>query len=94
VASGAHVERPMMSIDVSKTVIKCGQGDWVLFKGIPDGVRYSVVCAGSVLYPLEGASNLLGGNELQISMPVPCKFYVSFKKWPYKDFNTTIEAVA
>lgn len=94
VANGAHVERSMMPIEVSKTTIKCGQDDWVLFKNIPDGVSYSVTCAGAMLYPPEGTSDLLGGNELQISMPVPCRFYVSFKKWPYKDFNTTIEAVA
>lgn len=88
-------ERPLMPIEVSKTTIRCGESDATLLKGIPKGSTYAVTSsAGDRIWPLPGESNVLDAEELQISMPVPCRFRIVLDQWPFQTFAVDIEVVA
>lgn len=89
VKSGELSERPIMDITVSKTQIKCGDKDNVLFTNCPKNGKFRVIAAGSEIW-----SGVLDATELQISMPVPCVCKVLFDYWPFKTFTADLEFVA
>lgn len=86
-------ERPVMPITVNKTIIQAGDTDSALFTGIPKGVTYSISAAGAQIYPIPGQNAILDGDELEISIPVPCTYTVTLNLWPFKTFVQQIQAV-
>lgn len=89
------VERPSMSIEVSKTVIKAGASDHALFTGIPKGATFAIFGPyDALLWPEPGQSNLFPATELDLSIPMPCVYRVEFELWPFRKFTVEIEAIA
>lgn len=82
-------KRPTMRVSVSKTTIKAGDNDTAILTGAPKDVAFSVSVSGSSVW-----SGTLPDGELELSVPTPGLYHVSFNKWPYRDFSVTIEAVA
>lgn len=82
-------ERPVMSIEISKTVIKAGDDDSALLTGIPKGAKFEVATGGSLVW----SGVMDGAEELEVSMPVPCKFVVVINLWPFRSFNAEIEVI-
>jgi hypothetical protein len=82
------LERPLMPAAAKAAVIKAG-GDAVI-TGIPKGASVAVLAAGEVIYSLAA----LDGDELQFSIPLPCRYRTVIRKWPYQDCSIEIEAVA
>lgn len=82
-------ERPVMPIEVSKTVIKAGDDDSALFTNCPKDATFSISTGG---IPLYGAN--LDATELELHIPVPCVYRVTFDLWPFKQFTIDIEAIA
>lgn len=81
--------RPRMPITVSKTVVKAGESDGVVFAGIPPGATFRA-SVGGFCYQEE----VLPVTELEYSVPVPCLVKVTFELWPFQIFAVDIEAVA
>jgi hypothetical protein len=80
-------ERPLMQAVAFASVIKAG-GD-ALITGIPKGASVTVMAAGETIYSVPA----LDGDELQFSIPLPCKYRTVIRKWPFQDCNIDIEAV-
>lgn len=89
VSDGAPTERPMMEIAINKVAIKAGDSDAAVLTGAPKDVAFSVSVQGSEVW-----SGTLPDGELELSVPTPGIYSVALKKWPYRDFTVTIEAVA
>lgn len=89
VSDGAPTERPLMEIAVSKVCIRAGDNDAAIITGAPKDVAFSVSVGSSPVW-----SGTLPDGELELSVPTPGVYRVSFNKWPYRDFEVTIEAVA
>jgi hypothetical protein len=81
-------ERPDLPIQVNKTVVKAGSDDSALITAIPTDASVQVIAAGSVLHSF----TKLDADQLEISIPVPCSYTVIINLWPYKTWQTTIEA--
>jgi hypothetical protein len=82
-------ERPLMPIEITKTVIKAGGVDSALITGIPKTAKVVVAAAGAVLHTIDP----LDATELEIAIPVPCAYYVTISLWPFKDQIISIEAI-
>lgn len=89
IADGAPTERPPMTVVISSLCIKAGDNDAAVITGAPKDVTFAVSVGDSSVW-----SGTLPDGELELSVPTPGLYLVSFKKWPYRDFNVTIEAVA
>lgn len=89
ISDGAPTERPAMTIAINKTAIKAGDNDAAILTGAPKDVAFSVSVQGSEVW-----SGTLPDGELELSVPTPGIYQITFNKWPYQDFNATIEAVA
>ena len=81
-------ERPDMPIQINKTIVKAGSNDSALITAIPTEASVQVMAAGSVLHSFAK----LDADQLEISIPVPCAYTVTINLWPYKTWQTTIEA--
>jgi len=88
VNKGELLERPEFPIMQSKTVIKAGDQDSSLFTNVPKDCRVTIIAAGSAIY-----NDILDATELEIAIPVPCIYKVTFEKFPYKPKAFTIEAI-
>lgn len=86
---GVLTERPVMAVAATKVRIRAGDNDAAVITGAPKDVTFSVSVGDSSVW-----SGTLPDGELELSVPTPGVYHVSFKKWPYRDFNVTIEAVA
>jgi len=82
-------ERPALPIQISKTMIKAGGADSALLTQIPAQARVVVYAAGAELHRLAK----LDATELEISIPVPCRYTVVIDLWPYKTSRFEIEAI-
>lgn len=89
VSGGEPTERPRMTVSVVKVCIRAGDNDAAVITGAPKDVAFAVSVGGSPVW-----DGTLPDGELELSVPTPGLYQVSFKKWPYRDFNVTIEAVA
>jgi hypothetical protein len=89
VSDGAPAERPPMRVTVDKVRIRAGDNDAAVLVGAPNDVAFSVVVQGNEVW-----SGTLPDGELELSVPTPGIYQVSLKKWPFRDFGITIEAVA
>jgi hypothetical protein len=89
VSDGAPTERPSMAVAINKTLIKAGDNDAAILTGAPKDVAFSVSVGGSSVW-----SGTLPDGELELSVPTPGVYVVMLKKWPYRDFNVSIEALA
>nr|DAH82766.1 MAG TPA: hypothetical protein [Caudoviricetes sp.] len=89
VQNKGHVKRPKMWVMVDKICIKAGGNDAAVFRGITKGVRLNIFGAGTLLHDL-----VMDDAELQLHIPVPCTYRVTFEKWPYRSKLFEIEAVA
>jgi hypothetical protein len=87
--ANALCERPVMPITVSKTRIKAGANDSALFQNIPKKANCSIATMGAAVY-----GGVLDSDELELAIPVPCVYRVTFELWPYKRFEVDIEAAA
>jgi hypothetical protein len=81
-------ERPEMPIQVNKTFVKAGSDDSALITAIPTAASVQVMAAGSILHSFAK----LDADQIEISIPVPCSYTVIVNLWPYKTWQTTIEA--
>jgi hypothetical protein len=81
-------ERPTMKIEVNKTRIKCGDKDSALFTNCPKQASFCITTSG---IPIQ--SGVLDATELEIYIPLPCVYRVTFDMWPFKQFAVDIEAV-
>lgn len=84
-------ERPLLSIEVRRNIIKAGGSDSCVARGIPRQASVTVAMRdGTVIYP----ATRYDSEELEISIPVPCVYRVTIEHWPYRTFAYEIEAVA
>lgn len=81
--------RDKMPITVSKTTVKAGDNDEVVFTGIPKGAQFKAATGGFVFQ-----EETIPATELEYSIPVPCICRVSFELWPYQTFTVDLEVVA
>ncbi len=81
-------ERPVMQATAQAATIRAGTD--AVITNIPNGASVDISAAGSVIYSIAA----LDGDELQFSMPVPCKYRAVIRLWPYQDCAIDIEAVA
>lgn len=82
-------ERPTMRIKVDKKLIKAGNGEMALIKGIPKRAKYFISTGG--VCPFEG---IMPDTEMEVIIPLPCVYKIIFMLWPFKDYTLEIEAVA
>ena len=87
VKSGEITERPPMHAVAQASTIKAG-ADAVIV-GIPRGASIDIAAAGETIHSIAA----LDGDELQFTIPVPCRYRVVIRLWPYRDCNIEIEAV-
>lgn len=80
--------RSVMPITQSAKTVRAGSGDSVVFRNIPKGARCSISSGGHGLYDI-----VMGDDELEISIPVPCIYRVTFTLWPRRDSVFEVEAV-
>lgn len=81
--------RPTMKVSVDKMAFKAGGNDAVVLIGAPKDVAFSVTVQGSAVW-----TGTLPDGELELSVPVPGLYHVRLTRWPYRDFEVTIEAIA
>lgn len=82
-------ERPTMPVEVNKTVIKCGDADAAVFTNCFRGSTLNVTTGGTTVYNIK-----MDSTNVEISIPVPCVYQVTFDLWPFRTFTARIEAVA
>lgn len=87
VSGGALTERPTMPTTAFASVIKAGTS--ALLLNVPKGAAVTIVAAGAEIHSIPK----LDGDELEFSIPVPCKYTARVKMWPYRDCVLEIEAV-
>jgi hypothetical protein len=84
------VVRPVMQVNVNKTIIHCGDQDSCIITGIPKQAKARVTLRdGTEIYP----SFVLDAAELEISIPTPCTWQVHLDLWPYQTCTINVEAV-
>jgi hypothetical protein len=83
------IERPVMPIEINKTVIKAGGIDSALITGIPKNAKVVVAAVNTVLHTIDP----LDATELEIAIPVRCVYRVTISLWPFKDQTISIEAI-
>ncbi len=84
-------ERPNMSIEVGRNIIKAGGSDSCVARGIPRQAFVTVTMRdGTVIFP----TTKYDSDELEISISAPCTYRVMIEHWPYKTFLYEIEAIA
>ena len=88
VAANELRERPVMQATAQAATIRAGTD--AVITNIPNGAGVDISAAGAVIYSIAA----LDGDELQFSMPVPCKYRAVIRLWPYQDRAIDIEAVA
>lgn len=87
---GGHLsERPVMRVEVSKTVFKIGENDSVVLKNIPANFKYRIMAASAEIWTGDNE-----GTELELHSLVPCKWTIHIDRWPYKPWKTDVEAIA
>lgn len=79
--------RPVMQSVAKANTIKAGKS--ALITGIPKGAAVDISSGGTTIYSLPA----LDGDELQFTIPVPCKYRVVLRLWPYQDCSIDVEAV-
>jgi hypothetical protein len=82
------VERPLMPVTVSKTTIKAGGNDSVVFKNIPKGAVMAVTVMN---IPIHGEK--VDTADRDFATTVPGLYRVAFDLWPFRRFEIDIEAV-
>jgi hypothetical protein len=83
------IERPVMPIEINKTVIKAGGIDSALITGIPKNAKVVVAAVNTVLHTIDP----LDATELEIAIPVRCVYRITISLWPFKDQTISIEAI-
>jgi hypothetical protein len=83
------IERPVMPIEINKTVIKAGGIDSALITGIPKNAKVVVAAVNTVLHTIDP----LDATELEIAIPVRCVYRITISLWPFKDQTISIEAL-
>lgn len=83
------MERPPMPIEINKTRIRTGPDDAALFTKVPANATVTVLAAGETIH-----SGLMDATELELHIPVPMIYTVIFSLFPYRNFQTQIEAFA
>jgi hypothetical protein len=83
------IERPVMPIEIDKTVIKAGGIDSALITSIPKNAKVVVAAVNTVLHTIDP----LDATELEIAIPVRCVYRVTISLWPFKDQTISIEAI-
>lgn len=79
-------ERPAMAVSLRKAVIKAGEV--ARFANIPAGSTMTIFGAGELL----AANERVVGRVLELPMPVPCVYTVTFSRFPYRDCTMQVEA--
>jgi hypothetical protein len=87
VTAGELRERPTMQAAADAATIRAGTD--AVITGIPKGASVDISAAGAVIYSIAA----LDGDELQFSMPVPCRYRAVIRLWPYQDCAIDVEAV-
>ena len=82
--------RPRMTAAALSPVIKAGTD--AVITGIPKGASMDVFAVGYQQQPLY--SEAVASDEVEFPMPVPSKYRVVIRLWPYQDCKIDIEAVA
>src|SRR5258708_1590205 len=88
VSGGSLTERPAMRAAAFAPIIRAGTNALIL--DIPKGAAVAISAAGAVIHSIPK----LDGDELEFSIPVPCKYRAVITLWPFKDCMIDIEAVA
>lgn len=89
VKGGRLRTRPRMRITLDRTRIRAGGSDAAVFRRIPKTAKVTVVTGGLVIY-----HGVLGIEDLELPIPVPCVYQVTFELWPYQDWTTEVTAYA
>lgn len=89
VQGGQMCERKPMAITVSKGTVKAGGADHAVIAGIMPGARLTIVTGGIKLF-----DEAIPDQQIEISIPVPCVYSLTFEKWPYQDFTCSITGAA
>lgn len=89
VHQGQLADRPMMPISVSKSIIKFGDKDAALMRGLPKPC-YVTVKAGDVQF----FSAQCTDGKLDFNAPVPGRYTVTIEAWPHQIWQKLIEVVA
>jgi hypothetical protein len=82
------LERPDMPITLDNEKILAGKGS-AIFRGIPRDAKLTIAAAGAILHQLDPFDS----DELELSIPLPCTYVITIQKWPFKDYQKSIEAV-
>ena len=82
--------RPRMTAAALAPVIKAGTD--AVITGIPTGASMDVFAIGYMQQPLY--SEAVASDEVEFLMPVPSKYRVVIRLWPYQDCAIDVEAVA
>lgn len=83
------LERPTMNLAINKVVVKAGDNDAIVITGAPKEAAVAISVSGTSVW-----NATLPDGELEFSAPVPGKYRISLKCWPYKDMYVEVEAVA
>ena len=85
VNGGQVCDRPSMSIRLSKATVKAGGADHSVLTGIMPGSRLTIITGGIKLF-----DEAISDTQIEINIPVPCVYELTFHKWPYRDFTCKI----
>lgn len=91
VMNGEKRSRPRPAIAIDKTLVKAGGNDVATITNIPEGSNIGIsVLVGGAARPIQNFP--FDGPDIEFPAPVPGLYIVTITKWPYRDWERTIEA--